>query len=88
MKATTLKNAVTNLPQIIASTIQTEEETVIVTDEGSVVLVEQENWNSMVETLRLLRDKDSLSSLLQAIEARKKGNRPIGKTIDQIFTNV
>lgn len=79
MKATTLKNALHNLPQIIASTIQTEEETVIVTDEGSVVLVEQDNWNSMVETLRLLQDKRSLTSLLQSIEARKKGNRPKGK---------
>ncbi len=75
MKATTLKNGVDNLPQIIASTIQTEEETVIVTDEGSVVLVEQDNWNSMVETLRLLIDKRSLTSLLQSIEARKQGKK-------------
>lgn len=74
MKATTLKNAISNLPNIISSTIQTEEETVIVTDEGSVVLVEQENWNSMVETLRLLQDKRSLTSLLKSIEARKKGH--------------
>ena len=88
MKATTLKNAITNLPTIISSTIQTEEETVIVTDDGSVVLVEQDNWNSMVETLRLLKDKRSLTSLLQSIEARKNGKRPIGKTIDQIFTDV
>lgn len=84
MVAITLNNAVGNLPKIIADTIRNQEETVIVTDDGAVVMLSQDNWDSMLETLRLLRDKKSLKALLEGQARRKKGMN-FGKSPEEIF---
>ena len=84
MVSITLNNAVGNLPKIIADTIRNQEETVIVTDDGAVVMLSQDNWDSMLETLRLLRDKKSLKALLEGQARRKKGIN-FGKSPEEIF---
>jgi PHD/YefM family antitoxin component YafN of YafNO toxin-antitoxin module len=84
MVSLTLHNAVGNLPKIIADTIINQEETLIVTDEGTVVMLSQENWESMKETLRLLKDKKSLKALLEGQAKRKRGIN-LGKTIGDVF---
>lgn len=71
MVSVTLNNAVGNLPKIIADTISNQEETVIVTDDGAVVMLSQRNWDGMLETLRLLKDKKSLKALLDGQSNRK-----------------
>jgi len=43
MVSITLNNTVGNLPKIIADTIRNQEETVIVTDHGAVVMLSQDN---------------------------------------------
>ncbi len=79
METITLHKAIDNLPEIIAMTLKNQEETVIATDDGAVVMIEQKNWEEILETLKLLRDKKSLSALLEGHRNRKqnkvKGNR-------------
>lgn len=84
MVSVTLNNAVGNLPKIIADTINNQEETVIVTDDGAVVMLSQENWDGMLETLRLLKDKRSLKALLDGQVRRKQGMNQ-GKSPEEIF---
>ena len=84
MVSVTLNNAVINLPQIIADTISNQEETVIVTDEGAVVMLSQDSWDGMIETLRLLKDKKSLKALLDGQAKRKQGIKQ-GKSPEEIF---
>ena len=84
MVSVTLNNAVGNLPKIIADTISNQEETVIVTDDGAVVMLSQENWDGMLETLRLLKDKRSLKALLDG-QTRRKQEINQGKSPEEIF---
>ncbi|MBC8486249.1 MAG: hypothetical protein H8D45_09455 [Bacteroidetes bacterium] len=84
MKTITLDRAIANLPEIIATTINNQEETIIATENGAVVMIDQENWEGMIETLRLLNDKKSLSALLEGHKKRME-NKVKGKTTDQVF---
>jgi PHD/YefM family antitoxin component YafN of YafNO toxin-antitoxin module len=85
MVAITLNNAKNNLEAIVKQTIDNQEETILVTDNGNIVLVEEEQWNGMIETLRLFKDKRALNALLNGIEARKNGQPMTGKAVEEIF---
>jgi len=85
MNAITINNAISNFPQIVTNTIRNFEETVIVGEQGAVVLVSQQEWNSIMETMRLFRDKKSLQSLIEGHKVRRKKLVPQGKTINQAF---
>jgi len=64
MKTVTLNTATKNLPQLIKETIENCEETVIATDDGAVVMIDEYEWNKMMEEIRVLKEK--------AAKARKK----------------
>jgi prevent-host-death family protein len=85
--AITLNTAKNNLENMLRQTIDNQEETVVVTDNGNIVLVEQNEWNSIMETLRLFSDKRSLTALLEGIEARKNEMAIKCKSITNIFDN-
>jgi len=85
MNALTLNNAISNFPQLVSNTIRNFEETMIVSEQGTVVLISQQEWNGITETLKLLRDKKSLKSLLEGHNLRKKSQKPKGKSISQAF---
>jgi len=85
MNTITINNAISNFPQLITNTIRNFEETVIVGEQGSVVLISQQEWNSILETVRLFRDKKSLKSLLDGHSARKNKSIPKGKLINEAF---
>ena len=87
MKTITLNNALLDLPNIISSVIRNNEETVIATDDGAVIMVDQGNWNSIIETLRLLKDEKSLKALLQGHKDRYE-NKIRGKSINLVFDDV
>lgn len=76
MNTVTVREASHNLPKVIEETIKNYDETVIVSDSGAVVMVAQEYWEEMQETLRLLNDKRSLKALLDGHQARKE-RRPV-----------
>jgi PHD/YefM family antitoxin component YafN of YafNO toxin-antitoxin module len=85
MNAITIDNAISNFPQIVTNTIRNFEETIIVGEQGAVVLISQQEWNSMMETIKLFRDKKSLKSLLEGHSVRRKGQKPNSETINQTF---
>ncbi len=71
-----IQQAVQDLPQIIQYTLDNCEETVIVSERGVVVMVDQREWKNMQETLRLFRDKKSLNALLEGHRNRESGILP------------
>ncbi len=85
MNAITINNAISNFPQIVTNTIRNFEETLIVGEQGAVVLVSQLEWNSIMETIRLFRDKKSLKALIEGHNARRKGQKSKSKTVNQVF---
>jgi|JFJP01.1.fsa_nt_gi PHD/YefM family antitoxin component YafN of YafNO toxin-antitoxin module len=85
MNAITINNAISNFSQIVTDTVRNFEETLIVGEQGSVVLISQQEWNSIIETIRLFRDKRSLKALLDGHDMRKKGQKSKSKTINEAF---
>ncbi|MCP4110755.1 MAG: hypothetical protein GY749_35385 [Desulfobacteraceae bacterium] len=80
-----VEKAARTLPQLIHDTIANCEETVIVSDTGSAVLVDQAEWENMQETLRLLRDRKSLEALITGHKQRNQGVRPDSVSIEKAF---
>jgi len=71
MNTMTLLEASGNLAKVIESTINNSDETVIVSKNGSVVMVDQNYWEEIQETLRLLSDKQSLTALIEGHKKRE-----------------
>jgi len=88
MNAFSLQEASTNLPHIIAETIQNSDETLIVSDQGAVIMIDKDYWEEIQETLRLLSDKKSLTALLEGHQQRDQGIIPSGKTMDEVFNDL
>ena len=59
MNAIGVNKAAAMFPELIQNTIENNEETVIVSDNGAVVLIDQREWESMLETVRFFQDKTS-----------------------------
>ena len=74
MNTVSVQNVKNMLPDLIQNTIDNSEETVIVSDAGAIVLIDQRKWERIRETLRLLKDKTSLKALLDGHKLRDKGS--------------
>jgi PHD/YefM family antitoxin component YafN of YafNO toxin-antitoxin module len=83
-----LQEASSNLPHIVEETLKNCDETLIVSDWGTVIMIDQDYWEEIPETLRLLRDKKSLAALLDGHQQRDKGFIPAGKTISEVFNDL
>ena len=88
MNAVGIKQAVRILPELIQKTIENSEETIIVTDSGAAVLIDQREWDRIVETLRLFQDKISLNALLNGHKIRKEGKIPDAVTVEEAFDDL
>lgn len=86
MNTITVLEASSNLSSVIEKTINDYDETVIVSDNGAVVMVAESYWESMQETLRLLQDKRSLQALLEGHRLRDVGQPIHAKTMSEVFT--
>ena len=71
MRSLTIKNASHDLSSLIDYSLKTHEELSIASDNGAVIMLPQDDYESMLETLRLLSDKKSLKALLDVHQARK-----------------
>ena len=80
MNTITVNKAILDFPKLVNDTITNFEETIIVGENGSVVLISQKEWESIKETIRLFKDKKSLKSLFDGQKVRKKGFTTKGKT--------
>jgi PHD/YefM family antitoxin component YafN of YafNO toxin-antitoxin module len=88
MNALSLQQASLNLSVLVESTINNSEETFIVSDYGTVVMLDEKYWEQIQETLHLLRDKKSLAALLTGHQQREQGITPQGKHINEVFDDL
>ena len=86
--AITFNQASQYLKGVIKKIINDKDETTIITDDGSVVIFDETEWSHMKETLRLLSDKDALTSLLESHTIRDQGKRPAGVNFEKVFADV
>ena len=73
MQYYTLQQASADLDRVITRAVGEKEEAAIVSDNGTVFLIPQEEFESMQEILRLLSDKRSLNALLAGHSRRETG---------------
>lgn len=85
MISVSLSNATKSLAQLIEKTVTDNEETLIVSEKGSVVMIDQEEWENIQETLNLLRDRKSLKALLDGHRTRDEGKEPPGVSVQEAF---
>jgi PHD/YefM family antitoxin component YafN of YafNO toxin-antitoxin module len=85
MHALSVKNAMKDLPGLIDQTIKNVDELVIVSDHGSVVMIDQKEWESIQDTLRLLKDKRSLKALLESHKLRDENKDIEAKSVEEAF---
>ncbi|SHN93045.1 hypothetical protein BHECKSOX_2089 [Bathymodiolus heckerae thiotrophic gill symbiont] len=88
MKTFTLKQAQADFQEIINYSLKTHDEINISSDNGAVIMIPQDDYDEMQETLRLLSDKLSLKALLEAHEARKNGEIPKSYSIKDVFCDL
>jgi len=62
-----LKQADEDLKRIIRRAVQDKDETIIASDEGAVVILDELEWSNIKETLHLLSDKQSLAAYSNAM---------------------
>jgi len=88
MKTITLNEANKNLPFYVNYAISSSEEVNIATDNGSIIMINEDNYNSMLETLKLLSDKKSLKALLDSHFARDNNIEIKKYSIEEVFNDV
>ncbi|MEI7869544.1 MAG: type II toxin-antitoxin system prevent-host-death family antitoxin [Candidatus Methylumidiphilus sp.] len=85
MQFYTLQQASADLDQVIARAVYDQEEAAIVSENGTVFLVPQEEFESMRETLRLMSDRRSFNALLEGHCQRDAGQVPDFPSVEKIF---
>ena len=88
MKTITIEQANADFQKIINYSLTTHDEVNIASDKGAVIIIPQEDYEAMQETLRLLSDKQSLKALLDGHEARKKGKKIKSYTVKDVFSDL
>ncbi len=88
MQTITYDKASQNLKSVILRAVRDKEETVIASDEGSVIILDEIEWSHIKETLRLLGDKKSLAALVESHAIRDRGGRPEGVDPEDAFKDV
>ncbi len=88
MKTVTIEQAMTDLINMIKDSLKTREEISIATNDGAVIILPQEDYESMQETLKLLMDKKSLRALLKAQNEREDGIIPKSYDVEDVFDDL
>ncbi|SJM95346.1 Prevent-host-death family protein [Crenothrix polyspora] len=85
MQFYTLQQASADLGAVVSRAVRNHEEAAIVSDEGSVILVSQQEYEMMQETLRLLTDNRSLAALLAGHALRDASHVEAFLSVEQVF---
>jgi len=88
MRTITLNQANSDLGMFINYSLETREEINIASDNGAVVLLPQADYESMLETLRLISDKKSLKALLESHSIRDGGKEPRAYSVGEVFSDL
>jgi PHD/YefM family antitoxin component YafN of YafNO toxin-antitoxin module len=85
MKTITLEQANKDLLGHINHSLKTHEEVNIASDNGAIIMLPQEDYESIMETVRLLSDKKSLKALLDSHLQREEGIEPTSYRVEDVF---
>ncbi len=88
LRTVTFDQANADLISVINYSLKTREEIAVATNDGSVILIPQEDYEAMQETLRLLTDKKSLHALLKSHSDREKGETPKCYSLCEVFDDI
>jgi len=88
MLSITLENANSNLSNMVYHALDSSEEITIASNRGAVVMIAQDDYNAMQETLRLLSDKKSLKALLDSHQVRDNGELIKSYSVLEVFNDL
>ena len=88
MKTITLEQANNDLLSHINYSLQTHEEVNIASEGGSIVMLPQEDYESIMDTVRLLSDKKSLKALLDSHAQRDENKEPLSYSVEDVFSDI
>ncbi len=88
MKLVSIKDARKQFKEIIHRALKDNEEVMISSDQGNLILISQDDWEQMQESLKLLKDKTALKSLLEGHKTREMGKMVQGKTVSEVFSDL
>jgi len=82
MKHVTIRAALNDIESIVENVIKQGDSFSIATDDGAAVLVNQEEWNSLLETLYLQSIPGMKESIMEGKET------PLGECLDSVGWNI
>jgi antitoxin YefM len=88
MSTVLLENALQNFPDLMKNVLMNNDETLIVSNFGSVMMISESDWNEIQETLHLLKDKRSLAALLESHKLRDQNHKIKSKSIEETFYDI
>ncbi len=88
MKFISKNDAKNKVDQIFDFALDSHEKVVISSDRGNLVIIPENEWEQLQETLKLFKDKVALEALLKGHNIRDNGGKPDGKTISEIFDDL
>ena len=88
MKTITYQQASEDLLTHINYTLSTHDGVNIASEKGAIVMIREEDYNAMQETLKLLSDKKSLKALLDGHFDRDNDKQIEKKSIEEVFVDL
>ena len=88
MKTITIEQARQDLVSHINYTLNTHEEINISSPGGAIVMIPEDDYESMQETLRLLSDKKSLRALLDGHHTRDNKQALKAYSVEEVFSDL
>jgi prevent-host-death family protein len=87
MEAMSISEGRKRLFELRKRVVEDNDRVIMTHNQGNVVLISMDEWESYQETLRLLNDRSALKALVDSFAAHDAAETP-GKPIDEIFADL
>ena len=81
----TFEKVTENAAFYFANVLKNREELIIGSDNGNLILIPDDDWNQMIESMKLLLNSKSLVSLLDGQTARQNGSDIKKYSVEEVF---
>lgn len=88
MTTFSFQKANSDLESLILKALNDHEEIRIKTNNGSVVMIDELEWESLKELSKLFSDKKALKQLIEGHFQRDNNLQPLGKPVEEIFNDL
>jgi PHD/YefM family antitoxin component YafN of YafNO toxin-antitoxin module len=85
MRSLPISEAQHRLDELRQEIVRENGEVILTHEGGNIVMISQQDWENMKETMRIINNKEILESLLESQKERRAGRTPKGKTVSQVF---